>query len=118
LLYLLSSLVPLLYSLLLCDAEYKNLPECRHRFVSSILNSVKKEGNPYYVSIIVYGLAKMDMSWDDLDDELCFLMEETIGAVRRSGDLKVGWHIPVCCFVYQSLLVVHETRVRHSDYGF
>jgi hypothetical protein len=85
-------LIPLFYSLVLCDAEYKNLPECKHRFVFSVLSSVKKEGNPYYVSSIVYGLAKTDMSWDDLDDELCFLMEETIGAVRGSGDLKVGWH--------------------------
>jgi hypothetical protein len=50
------------------------------------------------VSWLALGLTKMDMSWDDSDDELCFLMEETIGAVRGAvreavrgcGDLKVS----------------------------
>jgi hypothetical protein len=97
--------------------EYKNLPECKHRFVSSILNSVKQGGNPYYFSSIVYNLAKMDMSWDDLDDELSFVMEETIGAVRGSWDLRVSV-IGICCSLLQISLVILKPRVCCGDYGF
>jgi hypothetical protein len=78
--------------LALCDVEYGSLPENRNYIFSRLLKKVEEDedGNPQHVANLLYGLSLMDVSWEDLDEEMCLSIERMIEKTKQDFDEQVS----------------------------
>jgi hypothetical protein len=79
------------FRLALCDAEYISLPENRNHIFSLLLKKAKEDGITQGISNIILGLSKMDVSWDELNDEMCLSIEKMINDNAKDFQVQVSY---------------------------
>jgi hypothetical protein len=85
-LFLLANRLSVACRLALCDADYRSLPENIKVVFSRFLKKVN-EGIPQEISSAIFSLSKMDVSWEELDEEMCLSIERMIE--KRKDDFSI-----------------------------
>jgi hypothetical protein len=53
-----------------------------------------ENGIPQGISNAIFGLSKMDVSWEDLDEEMCLSIERMIEKRKDDFSIQVsGWNL-------------------------
>jgi hypothetical protein len=84
--FLLANRLCVVCRLALCDVDYRSLPENIKIVFSRFLRKVE-EGIPQGISNAIFGLSKMDVSWEELDEEMCLSIERMIE--KRKDDFSI-----------------------------
>jgi hypothetical protein len=71
------------FRLALCDAHWQSLPQ----IVFSRFFKKVEEGIPQGISNVIFSLSKMDVSWEELDEEMCLSIERMIE--KRKDDFSI-----------------------------
>jgi hypothetical protein len=90
LLFLLADHLRITFRLALCDDDCRSLPQI---VFSRFLKKVE-EGIPQEISSAIFSLSKMDVSWEELDEEMCLTIERMIEKRKDDFSIQVsGWSL-------------------------
>jgi hypothetical protein len=56
-----------------------------------LLKKVEEEGNPQDIANLLYGLSLTDVSWKDLNDEMCLSIERIIEKTKQEFNDQVNF---------------------------
>jgi hypothetical protein len=79
--------VRIVYGLGQCDAGYCYFPETinRNKIFLSLLQGIEKDFLSKSFSYVIYGLSLMDVSWNELDDEMCLSIGRMSSRIKSNS---------------------------------
>jgi hypothetical protein len=101
--------------LILSDVDYNSLPENRGLVLSSLLKKSEEAVNPQRVGEIISGLSQMDVSWEELEEDTCLLIERMIEKCDGKWDEQVRDSRVASFLLLLSFLIVRLYRMCYLE---